>query len=385
MCQIAEPVKPFTCCDAERRGRPRGVLHLLGRALPHALRIAVAPDVRRQDRAGGARRSGRTPPARRGARRARSSSDGCARASPGSAGRSPSSASARSTSKWSPQQASSRPSKPQRPAFSASSSSGRSAHWPVKRVTGLAIGAILRCIGSRRDRCRPPARPGRRIGALPVAVGEHQLHRRPCVPGHAGLRRVPRPQAVVAASGKEAGELRSRLRPGDATARPPPRHRRLVPRRHRPALRPNVRPVLDARLRPIGRHGPDPLRVHPGRRHMPVQDRAARRLPDRPRALHVCTADEPRDHLDRRHQPEGHSGGTRIGEGRPRRGRQPYAGARRGVRPRVGDPPRPRQATRRCSRTPTSTPSTSHCRTRCTSTGRSGRSRPASTCSARSR
>src|SRR5262249_39227747 len=41
--------------------------------------------------------------------------------------------------KWSPQQASSRPSKPQRPALAASSSRGRSAHWPVNRVTGLAI------------------------------------------------------------------------------------------------------------------------------------------------------------------------------------------------------------------------------------------------------
>src|SRR5215213_2653131 len=43
-----------------------------------------------------------------------------------------------STSKWSPQQASSSPSKPHSPHFLASSSSVRSAHCPVKSVTGLA-------------------------------------------------------------------------------------------------------------------------------------------------------------------------------------------------------------------------------------------------------
>ena len=69
--------------DAEPRRRPRRVLHPLGRALPDALRIAVAPDLRRQDPAVARRRSGRRPPARRGARRARSSSGGCARGSPG--------------------------------------------------------------------------------------------------------------------------------------------------------------------------------------------------------------------------------------------------------------------------------------------------------------
>src|SRR3954468_11703272 len=51
------------------------------------------------------------------------------------------SARAASTSKWSPQQASSKPSKPQAPTFAASSLSGRSAHWPVNRVTGRAIEA----------------------------------------------------------------------------------------------------------------------------------------------------------------------------------------------------------------------------------------------------
>ena len=49
MCQIAEPVKPFTCLTPNLRRRPRRVLHPLGRALPDALRIAVAPDLRRQD------------------------------------------------------------------------------------------------------------------------------------------------------------------------------------------------------------------------------------------------------------------------------------------------------------------------------------------------
>src|SRR5215208_1169419 len=43
-----------------------------------------------------------------------------------------------STSKWSPQHASSSPSKPHSPHFLASSSSVRSAHCPVKSVTGLA-------------------------------------------------------------------------------------------------------------------------------------------------------------------------------------------------------------------------------------------------------
>src|SRR5215203_1298692 len=44
-----------------------------------------------------------------------------------------------STSKWSPQHASSSPSKPHSPHLLASSSSVRSAHCPVKSVTGLAM------------------------------------------------------------------------------------------------------------------------------------------------------------------------------------------------------------------------------------------------------
>ncbi len=51
-----------------------------------------------------------------------------------------SSASAAATSKWSPQHASSSPSYPHPAAFSASSASGRSAHWPVKSVIGRAMG-----------------------------------------------------------------------------------------------------------------------------------------------------------------------------------------------------------------------------------------------------
>src|SRR5215210_7474414 len=50
----------------------------------------------------------------------------------------PSSERALSTSKCPPQHASSSPSKPHSPHFLASSSSGRSAHCPVKSVTGLA-------------------------------------------------------------------------------------------------------------------------------------------------------------------------------------------------------------------------------------------------------
>ena len=48
----------------------------------------------------------------------------------------PGSATALSTSKWSPQQASSSPSYPQVATLGTSSASGRSAHWPVNSVTG---------------------------------------------------------------------------------------------------------------------------------------------------------------------------------------------------------------------------------------------------------
>src|SRR4051794_25622507 len=44
--------------------------------------------------------------------------------------------------------------------------------------------------------------------------------------------------------------------------------------------------MLDAGVRPVGRHRPDPLHLGDRRRHVPVQDGAARGLPDRPRGLH---------------------------------------------------------------------------------------------------
>ena len=50
-CQIDEPVKPLTVVHAELRRGARGVLHPLGGARAHALRVAVAVDLGRQDRA----------------------------------------------------------------------------------------------------------------------------------------------------------------------------------------------------------------------------------------------------------------------------------------------------------------------------------------------
>ena len=43
-------MKPVTVFTPKLGGGPRGVLHLPRGALAHAFRIAVAPDVRRQDR-----------------------------------------------------------------------------------------------------------------------------------------------------------------------------------------------------------------------------------------------------------------------------------------------------------------------------------------------
>jgi hypothetical protein len=43
--------EPVHLPDSEQRGGPRGVLHPFGRTLPDAVRIAVPPDLRRQDRA----------------------------------------------------------------------------------------------------------------------------------------------------------------------------------------------------------------------------------------------------------------------------------------------------------------------------------------------
>ena len=78
-------------------------------------------------------------------------------------------------------------------------------------------------------------------------------------------------------------------------------------------------------------------------------------------------------------------GGSRVGQGRPGRGREPRPGARRGRTRGRGRSSARTARTRRCSRTRTSTPSTSRSRTRCTASGRSARSRRASTSSARSR
>ena len=48
-----------------------------------------------------------------------------------------------STSKWSPQQAISRPSYPHSEASRHTSMNGRSAHWPVNSVTGRGMGTVL--------------------------------------------------------------------------------------------------------------------------------------------------------------------------------------------------------------------------------------------------
>ena len=47
---MLEPVKPLTTLDAQLLGGPGRVLQLLGRPRVDAGRLAVAPDVRRQDR-----------------------------------------------------------------------------------------------------------------------------------------------------------------------------------------------------------------------------------------------------------------------------------------------------------------------------------------------
>ena len=113
MCQIDEPVKPLTC---SRRTAPRRA------PCPSSSprRAGARPRGRRRPRrpaAGSpcaARRSGRRPPGRRGGCRSPSTSGRAVRASRAGRARSRGSATRLSTSKWSPQQASSRPSKPQR-------------------------------------------------------------------------------------------------------------------------------------------------------------------------------------------------------------------------------------------------------------------------------
>ena len=124
---------------AERRRGARGVLHALGGARAHALGIAVAPHLGRQDALVArvdrvAHRLADEVVADRPAPQA------VALQQLAPAGRVLAARPApRSTSKWSPQHASSRPSKPHDAARAARSSSVRSAHWPVKSVIGLAI------------------------------------------------------------------------------------------------------------------------------------------------------------------------------------------------------------------------------------------------------
>ena len=83
------------------------------------------------------RRCCRTPPGRRGGRKSRTAPDRACRAAP--AWPRQYSASALSTSKWSPQQASSSPSYPKETAISHMVPMSRSAHWPVNSVTGRAM------------------------------------------------------------------------------------------------------------------------------------------------------------------------------------------------------------------------------------------------------
>ena len=132
-------MKPVTDLHAQRRRRARGVLHVVGRALPDPLGIAVAPHVGRQDRLVALVDRVAYRLARRGGCRSPSTTGRGARGSRG--GR----RSSRSRSAPRPRR-SGRPSTPARgrrsprpPHFSASSSSVRSAHWPVNRVTGRVM------------------------------------------------------------------------------------------------------------------------------------------------------------------------------------------------------------------------------------------------------
>ena len=140
MCQIGEPVKPLTTWTPSLRGGAGGVLHLLGGALAHALRVAVAPHVLRQDGLvarvdrvahGLADQMGADRPAVEAVALEQLA------LAPRSSRRRPAPRRPRSG----------RPSRPARGRRSptrrtcaASSSSGRSAHWPVNSVTGRAIG-----------------------------------------------------------------------------------------------------------------------------------------------------------------------------------------------------------------------------------------------------
>ena len=101
--------------------------------------------------------------------------------------------------------------------------------------------------------------------------------------------------------------------------------------------------------------------------------------------LGVDDGSEMGNSLDGRHQPKAARRRGGVGRRRRDRGRQPRPRPGRGVRARPGGSSAPTEPTTSCSPTRTWRRSTSRCRTRCTASGRSGRSRPASTCSARSR
>ena len=92
---------------------------------------------------------------------------------------------AAATSKWSPQQASSTPSYPMLLTSGASFSRGRSAHWPVKRVTGRFMG---REEPAQSSDC-PPARPAQSVSKTDPPRGPNPANKSlappPSAPIHA--------------------------------------------------------------------------------------------------------------------------------------------------------------------------------------------------------
>ena len=381
--------------DAEPRRRARGVLHPLGRALPHALRLAVAPDLGRQDRAvarvdrvadGLADEVRADRPARSG---------GCARAAPAARG-----SSRRRRAPCRPR--SGRPSRrararrsPSAPAFAASSSSGRSAHWPVKSVTGLAIEGDLMTLRIRACCSLPSPSRSRSRRACRSSTSshrrEHQLHRvRP--PASAS----PHSSSASSAStrGRRASRRASRRA---ATSTSTPTRSRSGTERCRSA------PVAATSARSASTHRPSARRCAYDRsvKIGPIRCASATagvtcRYLTSPRAASmiaregyviyrwpamttwgiISTAD-----INRKVIPGAQASPKVDLVAVASRD----AGARRRVRDASGRSRARTARTRRCSPTPRSRRSTSRCRTRCTASGRSRRSRPASTCSARSR
>ena len=147
--------------DAELRGGARRVLHALGGARAHAFGIAVAVHLRRQDRAvalvdpvadgladevRAERPDAEAVPLEQLAPSAHVAAVGDAPGRPRS-GR----PSRRARGRRSPSLRS----------VAARSSIGRSAHWPVKSVTGRAMQFLLRAPVCADDRPRPPADPTR--------------------------------------------------------------------------------------------------------------------------------------------------------------------------------------------------------------------------------